>query len=145
MDKKALIEHCEAVIKLHEDAAKHRVPEPVHIAELEIHRIALAALEAEPDYYVVRRVFNDKFGPEVELDAYDTELDASKSRDDHGGIIQPVYLTPPAASRVPDFEHMLKRWLSYGRACLEAGEKLPRHLVSETEALLAAPSKEDAK
>jgi hypothetical protein len=53
--------------------------------------------------------------------------------------------TPPAASRVPDFEHMLKRWLSYGRACLEAGEKLPRHLVSETEALLAAPSKEDAK
>lgn len=56
--------------------------------------IALAAKRAEPDYYIVRLKFNDGWGDETVLDTYETELDATKSKADHGGDIIPVYLTP---------------------------------------------------
>ncbi|WP_213993816.1 hypothetical protein [Sodalis sp. dw_96] len=95
MDKKALMERCEAVIKLHEDAAKHRTPEPTHIAELEIYRIALAALEAEP----IKRV-----------NAHQMQLvclEATRHIDKYDSMANEVNkllgrTTPPAASRVPD-------------------------------------------
>lgn len=57
-------------------------------------RIALAAKRAEPDYYIVRRLFTDGYGTHIELDVYIEKLDASKSKDDHGGEIIPVYTTP---------------------------------------------------
>ncbi|HFE1795587.1 TPA: hypothetical protein ACJHGQ_003764 [Yersinia enterocolitica] len=57
-------------------------------------RIALAAKRAEPDYYIVRLKFNDGWSDETVLDTYETKLDASKSKDDHGGEIIPAYTTP---------------------------------------------------
>ncbi|HFO0081877.1 TPA: hypothetical protein ACW96C_004424 [Yersinia enterocolitica] len=57
-------------------------------------RIALAAKRAEPDYHIVRRLFTDGYGTHIELDVYIEKLDASKSKDDHGGEIIPVYTTP---------------------------------------------------
>ncbi|EOD4081032.1 DUF551 domain-containing protein [Yersinia enterocolitica] len=56
-------------------------------------RIALAAKRAEPDYHIVRRLFTDGYGTHVELDVYIEKLDASKSKDDHGGEIIPTYTT----------------------------------------------------
>lgn len=56
--------------------------------------IALAAKRADPDYYIVRLKFNDGWGDETVLDTYETKLDASKSKDDHGGEIIPIYTTP---------------------------------------------------
>ncbi|MBW5826558.1 hypothetical protein H0I68_16065 [Yersinia kristensenii] len=66
-------------------------------------RIALAAKRAEPDYYIVKLKFNDGWGDETVLDTYETKLDASKSKDDHGGEIVPVYTTPQLNSpEIPD-------------------------------------------
>jgi hypothetical protein len=96
MDKKALIEHCEAVIKLHEDAAKHRTPEPTHIAELEIHRIALASLTAESD-------------AQIKWDG--SEFSVQNVRDGFLYGVTDVYKVPPAASRVPDDVQLdAERW-----------------------------------
>ncbi len=67
-------------------------PDPWEVAALA--RIALAAKRAEPDYYIVRLKFNDGWGDEMVLDTYETKLDATKSKDDHGGEIIPVYTTP---------------------------------------------------
>ena len=69
-------------------------------------RIALAAKRAEPDYYIVRLKFNDGWGDETVLDTYETKLDASKSKDDHGGEIIPAYTTTQLNSQVP-----LGRWI----------------------------------
>lgn len=63
--------------------------------------IALAAKQAKPDYYIIRREFNDAWGPETTLTAQETQLDASKCKDDHGGIIIPVYTTRPH-QQLPD-------------------------------------------
>ena len=60
-------------------------------------RIALAVQQAKPDYHIVRRLFTDAYGTHVELDVYLEQLDASKRRDDHGGVIIPVYTTPQPA------------------------------------------------
>ncbi|CNE40714.1 hypothetical protein [Yersinia kristensenii] len=57
-------------------------------------RIALAAKRAEPDYYIVKLKFNDGWGDETVLDTYETKLDATKSKADHGGEIIPAYTTP---------------------------------------------------
>lgn len=62
-------------------------------------RIALAAKRAEPDYYIVKLKFNDGWGDETVLDTYETKLDASKSKDDHGGEIIPAYTTPQLNSQ----------------------------------------------
>lgn len=62
--------------------------------------IALAAKRAEPDYYIVRLKFNDGWGDELVLDTYETELDATKSKADHGGEIIPAYTTPQLNSQV---------------------------------------------
>ncbi|CNK92887.1 hypothetical protein [Yersinia kristensenii] len=57
-------------------------------------RIALAAKRAEPDYYIVRLEHSDAWGKEVVLNTYEINLDAIKSKADHGGEIIPAYPTP---------------------------------------------------
>ncbi|ATM86705.1 DUF551 domain-containing protein [Yersinia frederiksenii] len=68
---------------------------------LSLARIALAAKRAEPDYHIVRLERSDAWGAEVVLDAYETELDATKSKSDHGGDIIPVYITPQLNFQAP--------------------------------------------
>lgn len=58
-------------------------------------KIALAAKQAEPDYYIHGVEVCDSYGPDIELRAFNNSLDASKCKDDHGGEIIPVYTTPP--------------------------------------------------
>ncbi|HHX8939976.1 TPA: hypothetical protein ACVPL5_001886 [Yersinia enterocolitica] len=77
------------VERLEELSTKENIPEVAALA-----RIALAAKRAEPDYHIVRRLFTDGYGTYIELDVYIEKLDASKSKDDHGGVIIPVYTTP---------------------------------------------------
>lgn len=67
---------------------------PSHAESAALARIALAAKRDEPDYHIVRRLFTDGYGTYIELDVYIEKLDASKSKDDHGGEIIPVYTTP---------------------------------------------------
>ncbi|HFT5239538.1 DUF551 domain-containing protein [Yersinia enterocolitica] len=75
---------------------------------LALARIALAAKMAEPDYHIVRLERSDAWGAEVVLDAYETELDAIKSKSDHGGDIIPVYTTPQLNSpEIPDYKSAL--------------------------------------
>lgn len=57
-------------------------------------RIALAAKQAKPEYHIVRLEINDAWGRETVLNAYESQLDASKCKDDHGGVIIPCYTTP---------------------------------------------------
>lgn len=69
----------------------HRYSPRINCDELRsLARIALAAKSAEPDYYIVRLKFNDGWGDELVLDTYETELDATKSKADHGGDIIPA-------------------------------------------------------
>ncbi len=60
----------------------------------------------EPDYFLNRIESSDKWGPETELRIYESQLDASKSKDDHGGGIIELFTRPvPAvdlAELVPD-------------------------------------------
>lgn len=60
-------------------------------------RIALAAKQAKPEYHIVRLELNDAWGSETVLNAYESQLDASKCKDDHGGVIIPCYTTPQPA------------------------------------------------
>ncbi len=64
-------------------------------------RALLVVLDARPDFYIHRVERCDSYGPEVELRVFNSQLDASKCRDDHGGEIIEAYTTPPADS-VPD-------------------------------------------
>lgn len=94
---------------------------PRHPAALEeivaLARIALAAKSAEPDYYIVKLKFNDGWGDETVLDTYETKLDASKSKDDHGGEIIPAYTTPQLNSQVP-----LGSWIKCSDQMPEVGD-----------------------
>lgn len=67
------------------------------IEVVELARIALAAKQAKPEYHIVRLELNDAWGSETVLNAYESQLDASKCKDDHGGVIIPVYTTPQPA------------------------------------------------
>lgn len=58
------------------------------IAELE------ARTEHQPDYFINRIDTCDGYGPDTELRAYTTELDALKSRADHGGRIVALFAAP---------------------------------------------------
>lgn len=69
--------------------------------ELELARIALASLEAEPAYFINRVKHSDAYGDDVELRTYCYELDALKSKEDFGGEIVPVYTAPPSPAAVP--------------------------------------------
>lgn len=65
----------------------------------------LAELEKQmnPDYFLNRIESSDKWGPEVELRIYESQLDASKSQDDHGGgIIELFTRSAPTADLVPE-------------------------------------------
>lgn len=73
------------------------------IEEKAMAEIALKAIQAKPEYFIVSRLFTDGYGTHVELDVYLEQLDASKCRDDHGGVIIPCYTTLPLNSPViPD-------------------------------------------
>ncbi|WP_434245484.1 DUF551 domain-containing protein [Enterobacter hormaechei] len=72
-----------------------------HDDVVELARIALASLEAEPSYFVNRVKHSDAYGEDVELRTYCYELDALKSKDDFGGEIVPVYTVPPAPFALP--------------------------------------------
>ncbi len=61
---------------------------------LSLARIALAAKRAEPDYYILRLEYDDAWGGEILFSTYETELEAIKSKSDHGGEIIPAYTTP---------------------------------------------------
>ncbi|AYW90239.1 hypothetical protein EGX47_02045 [Yersinia pseudotuberculosis] len=66
-------------------------------------RIALAAKRAEPDYYILRLEYDDAWGGEILFSTYETELEAIKSKSDHGGEIIPAYTTPQLSSpEIPD-------------------------------------------
>lgn len=58
-------------------------------------KIALAAKQSKPDYYIHAVEVCDSFGPDIELRAFNSALEASKCKDDHGGEIIPLYTTPP--------------------------------------------------
>lgn len=71
----------------------------------EIHalaRIALAAKQANPDYYIVRLDNVDAWGSDIDLTSFEDELSASKCKDDHGGVIIPCYTTPQPAHTEQD-------------------------------------------
>ncbi|MBO1561810.1 hypothetical protein [Yersinia pseudotuberculosis] len=70
---------------------------------LSLARIALAAKRAEPDYYILRLEYDDAWGGEILFSTYETELEAIKSKSDHGGEIIPAYTTPQLSSpEIPD-------------------------------------------
>lgn len=58
---------------------------------------AKLAKQRNPDYFLNRIESCDKWGPEVELRIYESQLDASKSRDDHGGGIIELFTRPAPA------------------------------------------------
>ncbi len=74
-------------------------------ATLSRYEAKLAELDKQmnPDYFLNRIESSDKWGPEVELRIYESQLDASKSQDDHGGGIIELFTRPaPAADLVPE-------------------------------------------
>lgn len=70
--------------------------------QMALARIALAAKQAKPEYHIVRLELNDAWGSETVLNAYESQLDASKCKDDHGGVIIPCYTTPQPAHTEQD-------------------------------------------
>lgn len=88
-------------------------------------RIALAAKRAEPDYHIVRLEHSDAWGKEMVLNTYEINLDAVKSKTDHGGEIIPVYTVPQLNSpeipqgwiqcsdQMPDKEGHYTGWGTY--------------------------------
>ncbi|CNK60589.1 Uncharacterised protein [Yersinia pseudotuberculosis] len=74
---------------------------------LSLARIALAAKRAEPDYYILRLEYDDAWGGEILFSTYETELEAIKSKSDHGGEIIPAYTTPQLNSpEIPEGGHI---------------------------------------
>ncbi|WP_338561799.1 DUF551 domain-containing protein [Erwinia sp. E_sp_B04_7] len=69
---------------------------------LEAMEYQLEAMKGKPDYFIHRVEVCDSYGPDVELRAYNNSLDASKSKDDHGGEVVEVFITPPASIPAPD-------------------------------------------
>ena len=41
--------------------------------------------------------------------------------------------------------NILRRWLAFGRAMQSSGSQLPRHLIAETESMLAAAPQQEVK
>ncbi|QDH45590.1 hypothetical protein AAM22_gp15 [Pantoea phage vB_PagM_AAM22] len=70
-----------------------------------------------PDYFLNRIESSDNWGPEVELRIYESQLDASKSQDDHGGgIIELFTRHAPAADLaelVPDESGLADRHIAW--------------------------------
>ena len=59
------------------------------------------AAAGEPDYFIHRVEVCDSYGPDVELRAYRNSLDASKSKDDHGGEVIEVFTTAAQPAALP--------------------------------------------
>jgi|GEM_PF-3564903 len=61
-------------------------------------KLAGLAKQRNPDYFLNRIESSDKWGPGVELRIYESQLDASKSQDDHGGGIIELFTRPARAA-----------------------------------------------
>lgn len=79
------------------------------LAQAEAERDALQAKLAElekqerkPSYFLSRIESSDRWGPEVELRIYESQLDACKSKDDHGGGIIELFTRPAPAVSLAD-------------------------------------------
>lgn len=57
-------------------------------------KLAGADKQPRPDYFLNRIESSDKWGQEVELRIYESQLDASKSQEDHGGAIIELFIAP---------------------------------------------------
>ncbi len=66
-------------------------------------KAALSSLNSKPDYFVNRIETNDAWGPETVLRVYETHLDATKSMQDHGGVVIELYSAPPVQFLSPDY------------------------------------------
>lgn len=74
--------------------------------------------ERKPSYFLNRIESSDKWWPEVELRIYESQLDACKSKDDHGGGIIELFTRPAPAA---DLAEMCDRQYIAG---LQAGFRL---------------------
>lgn len=70
-----------------------RIVDKLHAVEA---KLAERDKQMNPDYFLNRIESSDKWGPEVELRIYESQLDASKSQDDHGGGIIELFTRPAA-------------------------------------------------
>lgn len=80
-----------------EEYLKELINSPADELTIALARIALSVKQANPEYHIVRLELNDAWGGETVLNAYESQLDASKCKDDHGGVIIPCYTTPQPA------------------------------------------------
>lgn len=72
----------------------------LNIAGLEI---ALASLTTEPEMYANCIEVCDSYGPEIERRVYPDLLSAMKSKDDHGGVVLELFISPPVpVIKLPD-------------------------------------------
>lgn len=55
-----------------------------------LYRQSLASIVVEPTYFVLKLDESNEWGYAEDLTVYETELDASKAKDDFGGEIIPV-------------------------------------------------------
>ncbi len=85
------------------------IPSQQTAIRLRLAEITLAALTAEPAYFINRVKHSDAYGDDVELRAYCYELDAMNSKEDFGGEIVAVFTAPPAPVSVPTFEEWCER------------------------------------
>lgn len=92
--KEQLIARARFLIKRHQDSLANHPDQDGVAMDLELARMALAGVEAEPAYFINRVKHSDAYGDDVELRVYCYELDAMKSKDDFGGEIVPLYTAP---------------------------------------------------
>lgn len=70
-------------------------------------KIALEALNSNPEMYVNCIERCDSYGSEIERRAYPDLLSAMKSIDDHGGVVLELFTSPPVPEiKFPPFMHV---------------------------------------
>lgn len=76
------------------DELKQKLVDIQQRAEAAEAKLAGADKQPRPDYFLNRIESSDKWGQEVELRIYESQLDASKSQEDHGGAIIELFTAP---------------------------------------------------
>lgn len=126
-----------AVVLVEEDTSEqHRVAWTVKGQNLTDGRHELYAapqLPAVPDEHVRREV---NVGGNTWVQCSKRAYEKHKADGKH---VRELYERPQLPT-VPDGE-MLRRWVAFGRAMEKSGSTLPRHLIAETEAMIAAAPK----
>lgn len=96
---------------------------------------ALAAMDAEPVSQPYKLPPNSFTDDELEMMSHGDNPQANAYRE-----LLAFRRNSPV---IPDGSaNMLRRWLAFGRALQSSGSQLPRHLIAETESMLAAPQQE---